>query len=1238
MKKTNFFKLLLVGTMAFALGFSSCAKGPSDKEFQDLCEQVNAMETRLTTLEGVLTGGTSMVVDVTSKNDGTIDVTYANPTKTVNVKVAGAGTGELGEITIGADGNWYSKGADTGFKVIPENPRINAETHMWEFPVVKDGKIEWIAGEKAVAAAYAVNNGGAWTLWLPTSDHTGLQEIKLPSASVGLGKIDILGWVEGYDPKGTLSNNTLTPNDTGLGTIVGSDRTNTYIRNLASETFVVYYNWIERFGVDANIASYNGTTPPAAGPNGIEKPYAYDLAGYTSAAEIYTPATAVTTLPAGPGPLKPTSYEWHVNATPAENFGAIDVKRYQVLNTLGAQNKGLIIQAHPSRDMSGVKFVLEDSKGNALPIAFEAPVLVSGLLTRGAATNSALYFLEGANVTDLYETAEGRVNYAKKYTPNALYSLVMPDGVRSEYTPFTFTPTYVKSLENQVAKVGGGEWITQTGNIDASYYVQVGTENFVEFEAVQFFNGEYTTWPTLTALTALADTDRLGGGVAGTDEFINAATHPYDVAAPEANGFSTTKKVFTNSVVDYYMRIGSNPDDTFIATEFGIKFNDNHTSFTITRQPDDLTLASFNMDVYKLGVDGIIYIERVRIHPVRTQLSTTIPLGDYIVEDGFPGLSGDPNEADYLGSKLEVPLDLMFTDLAKIVDTQEANMAMRWQDDEYGAYTYTITNVTIEGESNNAGKGNLNRFMFPNYVEKGVATATTTGTSAITAAGSTPAATAAVAVVNDFGTDVTAQFATIAGATATGIVALDKDKKAIITTNWPVSDIQAHHLWDARSFNIYPNYAYDSNAATAGGNAPSFVIDKLHTITIKFYDKDGSELNEIKVTVTPRLPKLADLFKKEPEYWKGNVLQAYYKTPDNWLSAPYYGVTSTAAGADAVLGTIDDVLTVNTFISSIAAPTSTSTFYNVYNPGGTTALQHTAVSPLDGGYTKVGLRAAEEHRWVDYTNIALKNGNQQIDGVNASSLVAFDVNYANGTAPDGINGGGTGAETTAKTVIEVLNQTNAAAGVYSFANLPKVDPNPYKDILNMAWEVGPYIGYYTYSNAEIAGEDFDMSIMSALAEGRVEGTSAIVDDAAPGNGEYLALKDEHVKLINYNSQPFSVFKVRRGPDNANSYIAFAYTYIHNVVFSRPNGVSVYDIMLPDPSPATTWHQANADGRAMDPGAYVGTTTTYEESYVALRPNNIATTANTKIHVKVYDRFGRTVEGDVAITLNVTGLQ
>jgi hypothetical protein len=1173
MKKTNFFKLFLVGAIALTVGFAGCQDSVSQKEFEEACARITSVEKSIDEIKNLL-NTLGVVKDIKSDpaDPYKLNVTYTNGNSAViNIPKTPGDGGTTDFLTI-KDGKWYINGKDTGEMANNLSPRINTDDkdgqYFWEFPVVENDDIKWVKGPKAIAAAYAVNNNGQWTLWLPTKDDmTKLTPIAINSGSGGpLSKIDILGWVEDYEKTDDLSVALQEKVTTGAA----SETLKGELYDTAEDTFVVYYNVIEKFTGDSNGASQSAVTPNT-GDDAFETPK-YTLA------QVY----------------KAIDEPRDEHAVPY--YG---IEEGTVLSTLDSQDKGLIVQVHPSgANIANTDFVLENSKSELLPISFKKPVLVSGLLTR-VAEDSDIWFIEGEN--KFKGSFEDDEDFAEEFTPQALYTLVTPEGFRSEYTPFTFTPTLVSSLENQVVEVDGGEFVAATANIDASWYVKVGVENEIGFEPNFFFEkNDYTLYP---------DIDRHVDEIEGADPYTVTP-----IASVIANGVTT--KRYSNAIIDWYIEVGSNPADQYITTEFDLFFDGDRTNktggktFTVGQLPDDLTLASFSLDVYKLGIDGIVYYERVRIHPTREEILTEIVLKDYIVEDGFPSwpvANPEDNETDYLGSVLQIPLDEMFKTLRGYVDSQTATMEQRWQDEEYGAWTYTVTNLEIEGINGSAeGKGELGRFMFPNYIEKGLVEAETNTTSV--GDGATPADMETKDGIEELG-----QAEWMFGEVATAIFAVDEDDAYIDPTDYPGGK-GVYPLWDARSFDIYPNYAYQN---AAGADVPSFVIGKKHTVTIKFYDKNDQELNTLKVTFTPKLPAMKDLFVKEKIYWNADLteLNAFYRAPNTWEARGFYSKGG-AEYATSVPFTLSN--------SQVNA-----TYYNVYstrelNP------KHAATTPYDGGYSKFGQPTSEDDKqWLEVSSLAYQDPKQDVRAEGGATKVEIEDVTEIGPA-DG-NFRVVPAIPTKSSIIALYNQYPATAtkhdGYYNYEGKYTEPVSENSGELLMTIHPGLYIGFYDYvalskvkGNEAIAAQlkelDFTMKIMSALEKGEIKGSDAGEIDAGTV-GDVVTLTAEDFIANNYNnSVTYSLFK-----NAANKY---DYTYILRVEFFIPEEAgTAYNF----------WNTVDNDVIDGIVAQEQPANDVTKVNHIAIRVNNLSQDFSAPIGVRIVDRFGKTKEVD-DIMLNI----
>ncbi len=197
MKKTNFFKLLMVGAVTLSLGLASC-NYVNEKDFAEVCDRVSAVELSiadLTTKLNAIEKG-NYVTDVTKVDGNTIRVTYKTGSP-IDIELDGGdGPGPgVGFVKLGDDGNWYIDGKDTGIPAVGPAPKV--EDGKWVFPSLnEDNELVWdIEGDSVLLSAYATQINGVWTLYIPNAAGSKFEAIKLPSMSSGLGKIDILGWM-----------------------------------------------------------------------------------------------------------------------------------------------------------------------------------------------------------------------------------------------------------------------------------------------------------------------------------------------------------------------------------------------------------------------------------------------------------------------------------------------------------------------------------------------------------------------------------------------------------------------------------------------------------------------------------------------------------------------------------------------------------------------------------------------------------------------------------------------------------------------------------------------------------------------------------------------------------------------------------------------------------------------------------------------------------------------------------
>jgi hypothetical protein len=198
MKKTNFFKLLLVGSLALSFGgFVGCT-GDLEDRVGTLEKKVGDIETFISTLQstGYIKSATkdgNKLVVVAVKGSKEETITY-EPTN-----IPGGST-VTGSVITKEDGFWVFDGEKTAYKVVPDGP---AGINM---PEVRDDKFWYFwnpdltptAGyEKSAyyAGAWATVDGNSTITIMALNDKGEIKSITMPtsSAAAGLTKLEILG-------------------------------------------------------------------------------------------------------------------------------------------------------------------------------------------------------------------------------------------------------------------------------------------------------------------------------------------------------------------------------------------------------------------------------------------------------------------------------------------------------------------------------------------------------------------------------------------------------------------------------------------------------------------------------------------------------------------------------------------------------------------------------------------------------------------------------------------------------------------------------------------------------------------------------------------------------------------------------------------------------------------------------------------------------------------------------------
>ncbi|WP_113745265.1 hypothetical protein [Bacteroides ilei] len=308
------------------------------------------------------------------------------------------------------------------------------------------------------------------------------------------------------------------------------------------------------------------------------------------------------------GPL--TVYYYYIDKiTPSTNpnkeitwSAQKDVTKHQVLTTLAAKGTQLVTRVSPADlNMSDMKFTLQDSKGNELPITLNAAENFTGLLTR--ASNSSINLIPLDVTSDTYASAD-------KYTDlfnnsenknNIVYSLVEASGARSTYASFDIVAEkYDKDLE--VPKV------------------------------------------TATDPEGTTADDETGNGEKDTPFIIDLNT--------------PTKLVFEEpeQVYDYYVEAV----DATTAKEFGFSTDKKAGTITLTKASDPVSKAGLELKVYALRLDGQVHESYIWVKPSSIMdAAVTLNAGEKLIAPIFAnGVITNENDGYTM---FTVSLDEMFS-------------------------------------------------------------------------------------------------------------------------------------------------------------------------------------------------------------------------------------------------------------------------------------------------------------------------------------------------------------------------------------------------------------------------------------------------------------------------------------------------------------------------------------------------------------------------------------------------
>ena len=231
-----------------------------------------------------------------------------------------------------------------------------------------------------------------------------------------------------------------------------------------------------------------------------------------------------------------------------------DVVKKQVLTTLAPLNKKLVARLAPAElGWSDFSFVLQDSKGNELPIALGTGESLTGTLTKAGASSS-IGFIPMDVVTTTYNTD---AEYTGKFNTNALYSLVeKTSNYRSTYGLTVQAPKPATVTEQKVTNV-----------------VPVGKL------------GNATN----------------GSGTSENDAFV------IDLNTPARLVFGANPEY----VYDYYVEAV----DPNVGKEFNCTIDKKNGTITFGQASDPVSRAAMEFKVYALHIDGTIYVSTIWVKP-----------------------------------------------------------------------------------------------------------------------------------------------------------------------------------------------------------------------------------------------------------------------------------------------------------------------------------------------------------------------------------------------------------------------------------------------------------------------------------------------------------------------------------------------------------------------------------------------------------------------------------------------
>ena len=251
-------------------------------------------------------------------------------------------------------------------------------------------------------------------------------------------------------------------------------------------------------------------------------------------------------------------------STPNSWSAQKDVVKKQVLTTLAPLNKKLVARLAPAElGWGDFSFVLQDSKGNELPIALGKGASLTGLLTKASASSSIGFIPMDAVTTTYNSDAE----YTGKFNTSALYSLVeKTSNYRSTYGLTVNAPTQATVTEQKVTNVVPVGKLNGAGN---------------------------------------------GDGTSENNAFV------IDLNTPARLEFGTSPEY----VYDYYVEAV----DPNVGKEFDCTIDKKNGTITFGGASDPVSKAAMEFKVYALHIDGTIWVSTIWVKP-SSILATSVTL------------------------------------------------------------------------------------------------------------------------------------------------------------------------------------------------------------------------------------------------------------------------------------------------------------------------------------------------------------------------------------------------------------------------------------------------------------------------------------------------------------------------------------------------------------------------------------------------------------------------------------